>query len=185
MKKFTTKIISGISLFIAGLIAFFSFIFSIFLISLLVSNYITSKNYYYSEDNMSFQRIIKEGDLKKIDKLISQKKINAYYDYQPLLIFAVKSNDIKVVEFLIKKGANVNMKGKGCWVKGPRMYAYGSCFSPLYQAVLNGNKEIAELLIKNGANVNFDYSGLKTLSLAKEKGNKEIIDILIANGAEE
>ena len=141
---------------------------------------------YHSKGSLSFRKIIAEGDINKIMELILQKNINAYYDSQTLLIFAVESDNIKVVEFLIEKGANINKKGIGCFVYDIRKNARGSCHSPLYQAVLNGNKEIAELLIKNGANVNVKNESQESpLSIAKKKGNKEIIALLIANGAKE
>lgn len=64
---------------------------------------------------------------------------------------AIEQEDLKMIEFLIKNGANVNDK----WLTP----------NPIYKAVLKGNTSIVDLLVKYGADVNFcnDYYGEEKL----------------------
>jgi len=55
----------------------------------------------------------------------------------------------EIVELLIAKGADVNVK-------------FGNGMTPLHYAALRGRKEIAELFIANGADVNAKNDGGKT-----------------------
>jgi len=96
-----------------------------------------------------------------------------------LLHYAVFNNQIKLTEWLISKGSDINAQ------EGSEMG-----FTPLMTAAANGNKDIILLLLEKGAEVNkFTYSGT-TLDWAyafmrkenEEKG-KEIINLLKSRGA--
>jgi ankyrin repeat protein len=141
---------------------------------------------YYNAPEVRLPRIIKEGDTKKIDKLIAKNGINAYYGDDTLLIYAIEANDKKTVEYLIKKGADINLISQvygGTKIRGQGVLLN---LTPLLIATEKGNKEISELLIKNGADVNAKNAwGETPLSLAKKRGYKEIVALLIANGAKE
>lgn len=81
------------------------------------------------------------------------------------LFDAVESGNIKVVEKLIKKGADINLEYERTTL--------------LKMALGNGYIEIAKLLIKNGAkdlNTNFLFSAYK--------GYDEIIQLLIEKGVD-
>lgn len=77
-----------------------------------------------------------------------------------------------IVEFLIKKGADVNVKNKFCG-------------TPLTTACENGNLSLVEMLLKNGANVTLDDSNeIVPLTAAHNHGHYEIVEKLIKNGCE-
>lgn len=76
-----------------------------------------------------------------------------------------------VIEFLIKKGANVNSSHKG--------------FTALISACERNNKELVKILIEAGADIemkdNFDNNALWKATFNE---NKEIIELLIKHGAD-
>ncbi len=79
------------------------------------------------------------------------------------LFEAVKKGDQKKVAALIKKGVDVNVKGK-----------YGS--TPLHFAAKRGRIKVMKLLMQNGANVNFkNYRSKTPLDLAKADKMKKLI----------
>ena len=79
----------------------------------------------------------------------------------------------EVAEFLIEKGADVNIKN----IKNFNV-------TPLIYASRNGHKEVVELLIKNGALVDTkDKHGWTALMQASRNGHKEVAELLIDNKA--
>ncbi|CAD6201336.1 GSCOCG00000137001-RA-CDS [Cotesia congregata] len=70
-------------------------------------------------------------------------------DLQLLLVTAVESNNLKMVELLISCGAQVNVR-KVCHITE----------SPFGCAVADSNVKMMELLISHGADVNFKMSGI-------------------------
>ena len=83
------------------------------------------------------------------------------------------ANAKSVIEFLIRKGADVNaLQGESRW-------------TPLHSACHQGRGSVAKVLIDNGADVNAKTGGQTALSLAKEKGHQEVIELLRKHGAEE
>lgn len=108
----------------------------------------------------------------------SRQNYSSYIEVNPFvppLICATESDNVKVVEVLLKHGANVNGKG----VDGK---------TALMGAVYRRNFAMAEMLIKSGANVNAqDYNGDSVLEYAS-KGScsadgEEMIKYLLQNGA--
>lgn len=79
--------------------------------------------------------------------------------------------DLKLIEQLIKFGANVN---------------YINCENqtPLMQAVVKGDKKLVELLLSNGAKIDLqDVKGETALFKAAFHRHKEIYDLLLNNNA--
>lgn len=77
-----------------------------------------------------------------------------------------------IVELLIKKGADVNVKNKFCG-------------TPLTTACENGNLSLVEMLLKNGANVTLEDSNeMVPLTAAHNQGHFDIVEKLIKNGCE-
>ena len=78
-----------------------------------------------------------------------------------------------VAEFLITKGADVNIKDN-------------NGRTPLNWAVRRRHKDVVELLIAKGADVNAkNNEGETPLSIAEEKGHTEIVELLRKHGAKE
>ena len=79
---------------------------------------------------------------------------------------------MEIVELLIAKGADVNMRDD-------------SGQTPLLNATSGGHKEIIELFIAEGADVNAKgYDGMTPLHVAALYGRKEIAELFIAKGAD-
>lgn len=93
------------------------------------------------------------------------------------LHYAVLSQDLKMIEFLLELGANVNLPSRS--LKAP----------PLHYAVTvneRGNLRIVEYLVEHGAEVDLrDKEGKTALDLAEEKNLHEIARYLAEHGAEE
>ena len=86
---------------------------------------------------------------------------------------SVFRNDIRSVEYLIKKGVDVNQKN----IIG---------VSPLCTAIMLEHSEIVRLLIENGANVNSIYGDDRWTALqnAANKGRPDLVKLLVENGAD-
>ncbi|SDZ43165.1 ankyrin repeat domain-containing protein [Bacillus sp. 166amftsu] len=79
---------------------------------------------------------------------------------------AVANKQVKLVELLIKNGADINAKQSGGWTS-------------LHEAALLGNTEIVELLIKEGANIQLRKDDEKTpLDIALEKEQSEVVNLI-------
>ena len=93
------------------------------------------------------------------------------------LHYAVLSQDLKMIEFLLERGADVNLPSRG--LKAP----------PLHYAVTvndRGNLRIVEYLAEHGADVDLrDKEGKTALDLAEEKNLHEIARYLKSRGAKE
>lgn len=94
---------------------------------------------------------------------------HGYFD--PALSIAVYNNtkNLKLIELLLKNGANPNEKDD-------------TGYTPLMNASINGDKDIVELLLKYGANVNILYDDKHTaLYFASENGDNDIVELLKKN----
>ena len=88
----------------------------------------------------------------------------------PILLRAVKSNQVKACEMLIRIGANVDCDDYQSW----------DGFKPLHWAVFYNNLQLVELLVKHEASVNTPtYFKESPLHLAIMKGHKDIVKILL------
>ena len=86
-------------------------------------------------------------------------------------MWAVRYGHTEIVNLLINRGMDVNVKDKGRTALGI--------------ASMWGHTEVVKLLIKSGADVNMkDKRGITPLMLASEKGRNEIVVILLKNGAD-
>jgi hypothetical protein len=89
-----------------------------------------------------------------------------------LLMKYSRKGDSDVVEFLIKKGANVNMCNHEMW-------------NPLSLAIIGGHIDICKILLMNGADPNYVLHSKKTMvMLAAKCGNLDIVKLLIDYGAD-
>jgi uncharacterized protein len=84
---------------------------------------------------------------------------------QPPLTLAAGNGDSEAVRLLLRRGADVNVRGN-------------NNLTPLIAAVWGGHTDVVRVLIAGGADVNADSSFGDALSIAKDKNYVELIDIL-------
>jgi ankyrin repeat protein len=96
----------------------------------------------------------------------------------PALVMAAARKQVAVVEALLDKGADVNIRATDA-EKGIEQ------ITPLHVSATNGHVEILQLLLTRGANVNAqDKSGLTPLMAASELGNTVAVILMIDKGAD-
>ena len=142
--------------------------------------------------------------LKHGARLETRQKKGKYAGYT-LLHFAARDGDRKRIEFLIRRGYNVNDTARNC--ETPLMLAaqyadvstleslirHGAkvnfttkdCISPLFCASMEGMDENIGCLLEHGAdpNVRSSDDGTTALMYAVEDGNDEAVRNLLAGGA--
>jgi ankyrin repeat protein len=108
--------------------------------------------------------------LKESPDLINAKSANA----MTLLQGAASAKQLEVAEFLIKRGAQVNVPVDDAKA------------SPLGMAIINTQIQMVDLLIKSGADVNAQGAFFRKtpLWLAADTGNLEITSLLLQAGAD-
>ena len=112
---------------------------------------------------LEMEKLLNKGaDINYVDKVT---KLSA-------LSYASYSNNIKVVDFLVKNGANI---------EGDSKYPN----NPIYFATLNNNVDIVELLINNGVDPNYAWEdrGGTLLTQAVQMGKLEVVKVLLRYGA--
>lgn len=122
--------------------------------------------------NGDLLRAVDQGDFTKVkDSLNKGADINAQSNQGTPLSLASFNGHIEIVEFLIEKGADINMRVE----KGGQ--------TPLIAAIV-GREEIAKLLVEKGADVNVkDNAGWSPLTWASATNRAEIAKLLIDKGA--
>jgi hypothetical protein len=117
---------------------------------------------------------VRAGDLAEVSTLVvSAPDINEADSYGvTALQLAVRKNNLKIVEFLVTNGADLD-------IMDPRLK-----YTALHKAAYKGNFAIMELLVGSGGNVDLrNDQGASPLHLAARKGHDKIAELLIANGA--
>lgn len=166
----------------------------------------------FAEDvGTKFAVAIEDGDLDAVAYLIEEDgaAVDTPIDYgehsMTPLLKASWDGDLPIVEYLIKKGANVNARATDT-KETPLMNAVtrghtevikallaakadvtlrnSFDFNPFTSAVAAGNQEIATLLLDAGAKVGEGASALTPLAFAVSSGNLEMIRFLVARGAD-
>ncbi|MBI3589787.1 MAG: ankyrin repeat domain-containing protein [Candidatus Melainabacteria bacterium] len=134
--------------------------------------------------NGLFFLAVEAGDIKAVNKIISIPgfDVNKPKDVRghTALMNAAFNNCYKIVQALINKGANVNVK-----TEGPAG-GYTALHAAIEGSVLedtDGNIGIINLLLKHGANIN-GGDGFTPLMEAAIQANKEIVELLLSNGAD-
>lgn len=126
---------------------------------------------------LSFAAANKSCDTKLIDFLVQNgAKINIDEKYgRSALVEAVSSNCLSKVDYLVKRGAEINEKSVG----------FGGV-SPLTESLWQTNYPITKYLIDNGANVNIAKDNGETALLVAvwNEKNYENVDLLLKKGSD-
>lgn len=121
------------------------------------------------------------GHLDKIDQLITEDHLLLDYQDtcgQSILFWATKNHHLHVVNFLISRGANLNI--------APKITPHYEC-PPLFWAIKLGFSDIAEALILAGATLDAPFrslkvgynQGLQPIHLAAREGMVVILKLLL------
>ena len=116
-----------------------------------------------------------------VPELIEEKRGKTLEIIDPPDLFeAIKRNDLKTVQSLIEKGADVNIHLKA--VRENTTYILAT---PLMKASIDGHIEIAQLLIEKGADINaINDHGETPLMCAAWSGHVNVVKLLLENGAD-
>jgi len=111
---------------------------------------------------------ISSGNLIKVKKLLSEIGVEAKVPYEGSfhspLVYAVKSNNLKIADYLLQEGADPNRY----------MDVYNSRTTALMDAALEGNAKMVKLLLSYGADDNaVDREGKSALFYALFGGLKD------------
>lgn len=105
-----------------------------------------------------------KGDIRALKDLFPNPDI----DYNgPIIIHAIKNNDVEVVEFLLKRGASID--------------SYNEKFmTPLMVAVKNNNFKMVEFLLKHHAFIgSVCDKKISALSIAVDSRNQPMINLIL------
>jgi len=120
----------------------------------------------------SLQTAARRGDRKAVERQLALGvNVNSHHFYtrETALIEAASHGHTEIVELLIERGADVNMKGEA-W------------YGPLHVASAGGYVDTVQLLLEHGADVNLFHHD-KPLHYAAKHGHIEVAEMLLAHGA--
>ena len=126
------------------------------------------------ELNESFSAAVQAGNVKAAADLFAKgADINFVDEEWPLFVTAVTSNDVKMAEFFIKNGVNLELKGPD-----------GK--TALLHAISLKNKQLVSMLITAGADLKAeDLNKKDALMYAAEANNAELLNKLLRSGFSE
>ena len=104
--------------------------------------------------------------------ILRSRLVTDYLDRGPALVAASESNQEKIVQLLLEKGADPNIQG-------------GASFNALHAASTYGSEAIVKMLLQSGAKVNAPGGHWgNALQAASYHGYLPIVETLLMNGAD-
>lgn len=132
--------------------------------------------YAQQQSKRSLNQAVVDGDIDQVKSEISAGADVNTKDGRTgltLLQIAINKKHTEIIQLLLDKGADVNIKDK----QGR---------GPIHLAVVTGQKDIVEKLIAKGADINaIDGRAENALTLARKNNQTEITELLLKNGAKE
>jgi len=133
--------------------------------------------------NDSLRDAVRNRDTDKVSAALAAKAdpnlFGKYTKNESVLITAVRSGNLEIVNLLLKHGANPN---RGTFTGSSAEFLGATA---LFYAAGSGNAEIAKVLIDGGANVNVrTKGGFTPLMEAAQSGSYEVAKLLIDRGAD-
>jgi len=125
----------------------------------------------YTNVDFAFNHAIITGDIKIVKSFLPYIKniTKPSCLYIPSLFYAIRNDDIKMIQFLINNGADVNFP--------PKLYRKET---PIQEALLERKIHSAKKLIDNGASID-KYIGFQSLEFAVKNLNIKVVKFLIGN----
>jgi len=122
---------------------------------------------------LEFTGAVNDGDLKTVKRYVETMNVDleeGYFAWTPLLMAAAK-DQMEVLQYLVKKGANIN-------------YTHPvTRFNALHHAAFNGDKEMVKYLIDSGINTKQNLKGdVSIIRALNEDNKKDMADYLISLG---
>ncbi len=155
--------------------------------------------------NKAIRNAIKLGDIIGVKKLIGSdtEVLNTMTAFGTWLHVAAKNGQLEIVQYLIQKGIDIDVKG-GTFDASALNLAAGSGYieivkylieagaeldatlakrNPLFGAIYGGHKEVVEFLVEKGIDITIRYTGeniknMNAYEYAREFGQTEIAEYL-------
>ncbi|MEK5205648.1 ankyrin repeat domain-containing protein [Psychrobacillus sp. FSL H8-0510] len=155
--------------------------------------------------NKAIRNAIKLGDIIGVKKLIGSdtEVLNTITAFGTWLHVAAKNGQLEIVQYLIQKGIDIDVKG-GTFDASALNLAAGSGYieivkylieagaeldatlakrNPLFGAIYGGHKEVVEFLVEKGIDITIRYTGeniknMNAYEYAREFGQTEIAEYL-------
>ncbi|WP_409405242.1 ankyrin repeat domain-containing protein [Priestia megaterium] len=151
--------------------------------------------------NKAIRNAIKRGDINSVKELIGSNKaiLHTMTPFGSWLHIAAKKGQMEIVEYLVHKGIDVNIKGD-IFDASPLRVAAGEGHveivqyliqsdvssakrNPLFAAIYGGHREVVEHLVDQGIDISVQYTGeniedMDAYRYAKEFGQIEIAEYL-------
>ncbi|HTG00440.1 MAG TPA: ankyrin repeat domain-containing protein [Nitrospirota bacterium] len=103
---------------------------------------------------------------------------------QTALFRAAREGQVKTLELLIRRGADINHEAESQWCSGPVCLEPQRNWTPLMIAAANGRADAVDLLLSKGVDPNATNSYSQTaIILAAQEGHARIVESLLKKGA--
>ena len=125
------------------------------------------------DQELEFTGAVNEGDLKTVKRYVETTDVkleDSYFAWTPFLMAAAK-NQLKVMEYLVEKGAKIT-------------YIHPiTRFNALHHAAFNGNKSMVDYLVKIGIDKTQKLKGdVSIIRALREDGKEKMAEYLLSIG---
>ena len=122
---------------------------------------------------LEFTGAVNEGDLKTVKRYVETTDVkleDSYFAWTPFLMAAAK-NQLKVMEYLVEKGAKIT-------------YIHPiTRFNALHHAAFNGSKPMVDYLVKMGIDKTQKLKGdVSIIRALREDGKEKMAEYLLSIG---
>ena len=125
------------------------------------------------DQELEFTGAVNEGDLKTVKRYVETTDVkleDSYFAWTPFLMAAAK-NQLKVMEYLVEKGAKIT-------------YIHPiTRFNALHHAAFNGSKPMVDYLVKMGIDKTQKLKGdVAIIRALREDGKEKMAEYLLSIG---